>query len=68
MPRFEGLGAALAQPESQVRLFGKPVCEGHRRLAVCIAAGDDVDQARTRARAMADAVTIELDPAPVGPR
>jgi hypothetical protein len=28
---------------------------------VCIAAGDDVDQARVRARAMADAVTIELD-------
>ena len=52
---------ALAQPESQVRLFGKPVCEGHRRLAVCIAAGDDVEQARARARAMADAVTIELD-------
>ncbi len=42
VPRFEGLGDALAQPESQVRLFGKPVCEGHRRLAVCIAAGDDV--------------------------
>jgi phosphoribosylglycinamide formyltransferase 2 len=44
-----------------VRLFGKPICEGHRRLAVCIAAGDDVDQARARARDMADAVTIELD-------
>jgi phosphoribosylglycinamide formyltransferase 2 len=61
VPRFDGVAAALAQPESQVRLFGKPVCEGHRRLAVCIAAGDDVDQARARARAMADEITIELD-------
>jgi phosphoribosylglycinamide formyltransferase 2 len=61
VPRFEGLGVAAAQPESQLRLFGKPVCEGRRRLAVCIAAGHDVEQARDRARAMADAVTIELD-------
>jgi phosphoribosylglycinamide formyltransferase 2 len=61
VPRFEGLEAALALPESQLRLFGKPVCEGERRLAVCLAAGDDVEQARARARAMADAVTIRLD-------
>jgi phosphoribosylglycinamide formyltransferase 2 len=61
VPRFEGLEVAAAQPESQLRLFGKPVCEGRRRLAVCIAAGDDVEQARGRARAMADAITIELD-------
>lgn len=61
VPRFGGLDVALAEPESQVRLFGKPVCEGQRRLAVCIAAGDDVEQARGRARSMANAVTIELD-------
>jgi phosphoribosylglycinamide formyltransferase 2 len=61
VPRFGGLDVALAQPESQVRLFGKPRCEGQRRVAVCLAAGDDVDQARGRARSMADAVTIDLD-------
>ena len=61
VPRFGGLDVALAEPESQVRLVGKPVCEGQRRLAVCIAAGDDVEQARGRAQSMADAVTIELD-------
>jgi len=60
VPVFHGVEEALSQPESQLRLFGKPVCEGQRRLAVCVAAGDDVDQARTRARAMADAITIEL--------
>lgn len=61
VPRFEGVDRAMAQPESQMRLFGKPVCEGHRRLAVCLAAGDDVDQARTRARSMADAVRVVLE-------
>jgi phosphoribosylglycinamide formyltransferase 2 len=64
VPRFEGLGNALAEPSSQVRLFGKPVCEGHRRLAVCIAAGTDVEDARARAARMADAIRIELDPLP----
>lgn len=63
VPRFEGVGAALAEPETQLRLFGKPVCEGRRRLAVCVASGDDVEQARGRARRMAEAITIRLDPA-----
>lgn len=62
VPRFVGLDAALAEPDSQVRLFGKPICEGERRLAVCIATGDDVADARARAARMAAAITIELDP------
>lgn len=61
VPRFDGLEVALRQPESQVRLFGKPVCEGERRLAVCLATGDVVEQARGRARSMADAVSITLE-------
>jgi phosphoribosylglycinamide formyltransferase 2 len=60
VPVFHGLEDALAVPESQVRLFGKPVCQGERRLAVCVAAGDTVDQARERAAAMARAVRIDL--------
>jgi phosphoribosylglycinamide formyltransferase 2 len=61
VPRFEGLADALIEPDSQVRLFGKPICEGHRRLAVCIAAAPTVDEARATAARMAAAVTIELD-------
>ncbi|MBA3937485.1 MAG: formate-dependent phosphoribosylglycinamide formyltransferase [Planctomycetes bacterium] len=60
VPLFTGLDQALAIPESQVRLFGKPVCTGKRRLAVAVAAGDTVEQARERAQAMAAAITIEL--------
>lgn len=62
VPVFHGLGEALAEAESQVRLFGKPVCEGRRRLAVCIAAADTTDDARAAAARMAAAVSIELDP------
>lgn len=60
IPRFEGVGGALAVPESQLRLFGKPVCEGKRRLAVALAAADDVDEARRRAATVASAVSIEI--------
>jgi phosphoribosylglycinamide formyltransferase 2 len=62
VPRFDGVDVALAEPGSQVRLFGKPVCEGHRRLAVCIAAAPTLEEARSTAARMAAAITIELDP------
>lgn len=62
VPRFEGLEEALAEAGSQVRLFGKPVCEGHRRLAVCIAGAATLEGARSTAARMASAMRIELDP------
>lgn len=61
VPRFRGLESALAVPESQLRLFGKPECRGHRRLGVAIASGGTLEQARERARAVARAVAIELE-------
>ena len=60
VPRFHGVELALAIPESQVRLFGKPVCQGHRRLAVVITAADSVEEARARAKQAADQIRIEL--------
>ncbi|HEX3132808.1 MAG TPA: formate-dependent phosphoribosylglycinamide formyltransferase [Planctomycetota bacterium] len=62
VPVFEGLDEALAVPESQLRLFGKPVCTGKRRLAVAIAAAAGVEEARRRAAAAAAAVRIQLQP------
>lgn len=62
VPRFEGLDEALRHRETQVRLFGKPVCEGKRRLAVCLASADTVAEAREKAAQMAAAIRIELDP------
>ncbi|WLT33051.1 formate-dependent phosphoribosylglycinamide formyltransferase [Geothrix sp. PMB-07] len=60
VPAFHGLEQALVLPDSQVRLFGKPECKGHRRLAVAIAAAANLEEARRNAKAMATAITIEL--------
>lgn len=61
VPRFSGVDAALAVPTAQVRLFGKPTVAGHRRVAVTLARGADVDEARQRARDAAAAIEITLD-------
>jgi len=60
VPTFSGLDQALAIPETHVRLFGKPECRGHRRLAVAVACGDTLDEARDRARRCAAAIKIDL--------
>ena len=54
---FAGLDKALSVPESELRLFGKPVSYKRRRMGVALARGGDVDEARQRARAVASAVT-----------
>ncbi|MGV8848047.1 MAG: formate-dependent phosphoribosylglycinamide formyltransferase [Propionibacteriaceae bacterium] len=61
VPRFDGVDAALSVPTAQVRLFGKPMVAGHRRVAVTLARGADVEKARERARTAAAALTISLD-------
>lgn len=55
---YEGVAEALAVPGSDVRIFGKPVAHAGRRMGVAVAAGDDVDTARERARAAAGAVRV----------
>ncbi|NBC22972.1 MAG: formate-dependent phosphoribosylglycinamide formyltransferase [Gammaproteobacteria bacterium] len=56
--RFAGLDRALAEPDTQLRLFGKPEVRGERRMGVALALGEDVDRARARARAAAEAVKV----------
>ncbi|MBL8543581.1 MAG: formate-dependent phosphoribosylglycinamide formyltransferase [Hyphomonadaceae bacterium] len=53
---FEGVAEALAVPESEVRLFGKPESFKRRRMGVALARGTDTDQARARAKQAAGAV------------
>jgi len=54
---FQGLDAALEQPDTQVRLFGKPEVEGERRMGVALALGSDVGDARNKALAAAGKIT-----------
>ncbi|NUO74874.1 MAG: formate-dependent phosphoribosylglycinamide formyltransferase [Lysobacter sp.] len=60
VPVFNGVDAALSQADTQLRLFGKPRVEGHRRVAVTLALGEDIDGAREHARRAAAALDIEL--------
>lgn len=60
VPRFAGVDAALAVPTAQVRLFGKPSVAGRRRVAVAVARGTDVEEARSRARTAAAALEVTL--------
>ena len=60
VPEFSGLEDALAQPQTGLRLFGKPRVAGKRRVAVALARGSDVETARARAREVAGALTVRL--------
>jgi phosphoribosylglycinamide formyltransferase 2 len=60
VPEFAGVDAALVEPDTALRLFGKPRVEGHRRVAVTLARGADVDDARAKARRAAAALRITL--------
>ena len=53
---FEGLDEALAEPDTALRLFGKPEVTGHRRMGVALALGETVDDARAKARRAAAAI------------
>ena len=59
-PRFEGVAEALAEPDTMLRLFGKPAIEGHRRMGVALALGGSIDEARAKARRAA--VCVKLVP------
>ncbi|HTH61008.1 MAG TPA: formate-dependent phosphoribosylglycinamide formyltransferase [Paraburkholderia sp.] len=53
---FEGVANALAVPDSDLRLFGKPESFTKRRMGVALATGANLDEARERARKAASAV------------
>ena len=57
--RYAGADEALAEPDTQLRLFGKPEVRGERRMGVALALADDVDQARAKAVRAANAIRPE---------
>ncbi|EEX92216.1 phosphoribosylglycinamide formyltransferase 2 [Vibrio orientalis CIP 102891 = ATCC 33934] len=56
--QFDGLSEALALPQTQVRLFGKPDIDGRRRLGVSITRRDTIEQAIEDAVASAAKVKV----------
>ncbi len=57
-PRYAGLFDALVEPDTQIRLFGKPDITGKRRMGVALALGEDLESARAKARRAASAIHI----------
>ena len=59
-PSFQNLESALAQQDTQLRLFGKPEVRGQRRMGVALARGDNIEEARKKAITASGAVQIQL--------
>ena len=57
---FSGLEQALAESDTQLRLFGKPEVAGERRVGVALALADSLEDARLKAQRSATAVTVDL--------
>ncbi len=57
---FSNLNEALAEPDTQLRLFGKPQVKGKRRMGVAIARDETLEAAREKAKRSASAVEINL--------
>lgn len=53
---FDGAAEALAIPQTELRLFGKPESFQKRRMGVALARGADVTEARERAKQAASVV------------
>ena len=57
---FANLGAALSEPDTALRLFGKPEVNGQRRMGVALARDESIEAARAKATRAAKAVVVEL--------
>lgn len=60
-PAYAGLDRALAEPDVQLRLFGKPELSGRRRMGVAVARRDSIEEARRAATEAAGKVQVQLD-------
>ena len=57
---FSHLDHALAAPDTQIRLFGKPVIRGKRRMGVALARGSSLEEALDKAVSAANAVLVKF--------
>ncbi|GIT84205.1 phosphoribosylglycinamide formyltransferase 2 [Acinetobacter seohaensis] len=58
---FSGLNLALAHPDTDLRLFGKPEGFERRRMGVATARAETTEQARELAQQTADTVRVHLN-------
>ena len=58
-PRYRGVAEALAEPDTALRLFGKPEVDGERRMAVALARDANIEAAVAKAVRAAQAISID---------
>lgn len=56
--KFEGVAEALAEPNVDLRLFGKPDSRPFRRMGITLAKGKDIQEAREKAKSAASKIKI----------
>ena len=56
---FNGVDKALSEPDTQIRLFGKPSISGRRRLGVAVARGNSIEEAKDKAIRASEAINIQ---------
>ena len=57
---FSGLSEALANPHTDLKLFGKPEVKGQRRMGVALARGETVENAVELSIKVAQAIKTRL--------
>jgi len=58
-PRYRGVAAALREPDTMLRLFGKPEVHGRRRMAVTLARAQTIEEAVGKAVRAAAQLSVE---------
>jgi phosphoribosylglycinamide formyltransferase 2 len=59
---FGNLDKVLAEPNVQVRIFGKPEVKGHRRMGVILARGENIEDALAKAEKAYETLEVEALP------
>ena len=57
---FGNLDQALKEPDTQLRLFGKPGVSGQRRMGVALGRADSIEEARKKANQVVAGITVTL--------
>ena len=59
-PQYHDVAQALQEPDTQLRIFGKPAVKGRRRMAVTLARDEDVEAAKAKAIRAAKGIRVTL--------
>lgn len=59
---MDNLENVLAEPGTQMRIFGKPEIKGHRRMGVILATDENVEAARAKAERAYEALKVNVLP------